>query len=90
MESEVTRYWLVRDIPYALAYEIAVDPLIECVTRDTRENSARYWPGTEGVKNYLLSKIPEGATISDDSEEKPVKKVKAPVIVHKSMGMDID
>ena len=82
-------FWLIKGISYQDTQILGASELVEHYQRDARKNSAKFWPGSKGVHTHLKANLPEGATLSDDSEEeKPFKR--PPVILHSGTGLDID
>lgn len=67
--SEENLYWLVTDISYQEAVNLSASDLVKNFQRDPVKNSARFWPGSNGVYNYLAEHAPEKSLILNDKGE---------------------
>jgi len=67
--SEETRFFEVTNISYADTMMLQASDLIKNYTRDSTKNSARFWPPSKGVFNYLQGHAPEKSLILNDKGE---------------------
>ena len=89
--SEPTPYWLIGPISYQDAVNLSASDLITNFQRDPRKNDAKFWPGNQSVLTYLRQNLPDGSAITNAEGTQPVQThIKAPVVVHKRTGRDID
>jgi len=68
MDSE-NKFWLLTNISYQQAVNLAASDLIKDFQRDPVKNTARFWPGSTGVFRYLSEHAPEKALILNDRGE---------------------
>lgn len=94
--SEETSYWVVTELTYQQAVNLAASDLIKNFQRDSVKGSARFWPNSKGVFNYLSEHAPEKSLILNDKGEavrmeQKTKEIKTfPVRKPVKMGMNID
>ena len=93
--SEETSYWLVADLTYEQAVNLAASDLVKNFQRNAHTGETRFWPPSKGVYNYLAEHAPEKALILNDRGEavrleRGTQAIKSfPVRRPAKMGMDI-
>jgi hypothetical protein len=61
--SEETSYWLVCDLTYQQAVNLAASDLVKNFQRNAHTGETRFWPNSKGVYNYLSEHAPEKVLI---------------------------
>ena len=67
--SEETGYWLVCDLTYQQAVNLAASDLVKHFQRNSYTGETKFWPNSKGVYNYLAEHAPEKALILNDRGE---------------------
>ena len=94
MGSE-NEFWLLTNITYQQAVNLAASDLVKDFQRDPVKGTARFWPGSTGVFRYLSEHAPEKSLILNDKGEavrleRGTQAIKSfPVRRTAKMGMDI-
>ena len=95
MNEDQSAHWVVTNITYQQAVNLAASDLIKDFQRDPVKGTARFWPGSKGVFKHLMDHAPEASLILNDRGE-PVRlerKTQAiksfPVRKPVKMGMSI-
>ena len=67
--SEETSYWLVCDLTYQQAVNLAASDLVKHFQRNSYTGETRFWPNSKGVYRYLCDHAPEKALVLNDRGE---------------------
>lgn len=95
MSEGQSAYWVVTNITYQQAVNLAASDLIKDFQRDPVKNQAKFWPGSTGVFRYLSEHAPEKSLILNDKgdgvrlERGTLNQKSFPVRRPAKMGMEI-
>ena len=69
MSDEENKYWIVCDLSYEQAINLAASDLVKHFQRNSYTGETKYWPGSRGVFRYLCEHAPEKALVLNDRGE---------------------